>query len=204
MAKLTDTQLTLLARAAQRRDRLLALPEPLPPATKAAATKLLRAEPFEEITAPRKASVWRTKDEQPLALRITAAGLVAIGIDETDVEEISTPKSTAASRRSKRGSKARRPTVHAAALATPSSPMQSTTVPARTDTKQARILDLLRRGTGVTLAEMMEATGWQGHSVRGFLSAVVKKKLSLPIVSEKGADGERRYHIAALAAAEQR
>ncbi|HVV93552.1 MAG TPA: DUF3489 domain-containing protein, partial [Hyphomicrobiales bacterium] len=70
--------------------------------------------------------------------------------------------------------------------------------------KQARILDLLRRRNGVTLGELVEATGWQGHSVRGFLSAVVKKKLGLPIVSEKGADGERRYHIAALTCAVSR
>ena len=41
----------------------------------------------------------------------------------------------------------------------------------------------------------MEATGWQAHSVRGFLSAVVKKKLALNLVSETGKDGVRHYRI---------
>jgi hypothetical protein len=41
----------------------------------------------------------------------------------------------------------------------------------------------------------MEATGWQAHSVRGFLSAVVKKKHGLTLISEFGKDGARRYRI---------
>jgi hypothetical protein len=203
MTKLTDAQLTLLARAAQRHDRLVILPAPLRPATKGAVAKLLAAELVEEIPATRKAPVWRTQDEQPLALRVTPAGLAAIGIDAADAEEMPSVRDTAASRRSGRSSKRGRSTAPTAAAAAPSSkPAAAARAPA--ETKQARILDLLRRGTGVTLAEMMEATGWQGHSVRGFLSAVIKKKLGLPIVSEKGADGERRYHIAALLGAEQR
>ena len=60
--------------------------------------------------------------------------------------------------------------------------------------KQAQVVDLLRRGNGVTIAELMAATGWQAHSVRGFLS-----RLGLPVISETGADGQRRYHIAVLA-----
>lgn len=46
----------------------------------------------------------------------------------------------------------------------------------------------------------MEATGWQSHSVRGFLSGALKKRLKLGVVSEKDAKtGERRYHVAAIA-----
>jgi hypothetical protein len=56
-------------------------------------------------------------------------------------------------------------------------------------------LELLRRGNGVTIEELQEATGWQAHSVRGFLSGAVKKKLGLKLVSDKPKDGPRRYRI---------
>ncbi|KQZ96099.1 hypothetical protein ASD64_17810 [Mesorhizobium sp. Root157] len=57
------------------------------------------------------------------------------------------------------------------------------------------ILKKLRLVRGVTIAQIVEATGWQAHSVRGFLSAVVRKKLGLDLVSEVGKDGLRRYRI---------
>lgn len=57
------------------------------------------------------------------------------------------------------------------------------------------VLKKLRLARGVTISQIMEATGWQAHSVRGFLSAVVRKKLGLDLVSEIGKDGQRRYRI---------
>jgi hypothetical protein len=65
-------------------------------------------------------------------------------------------------------------------------------------TKQQIVLELLRRANGASIAELVTATGWQAHSVRGFLSGTVSKKLQMPLVSEKGVDGIRRYHIAAV------
>lgn len=62
-------------------------------------------------------------------------------------------------------------------------------------TKSEQCLTLLKRAEGVTLAELMSATGWQSHSVRGFLSGTVKRKLGLTLISDKGVDGMRRYRI---------
>ena len=67
--------------------------------------------------------------------------------------------------------------------------------PARGGTKTAKILDLLKRPSGVTLKDLMKATGWQAHSVRGFLSGTVGKKMGTPVRSSKRADGERTYRI---------
>jgi hypothetical protein len=68
---------------------------------------------------------------------------------------------------------------------------------ARDGSKTAKILDLLKRPGGVTSKELMKATGWQPHSVRGFLSGTVGKKLGLPVRSVKGEDGERSYSVKA-------
>jgi hypothetical protein len=61
--------------------------------------------------------------------------------------------------------------------------------------KTANILDLLKRPGGVTSKELMKATNWLPHSVRGFLSGTVGKKLGLTVTSTKGEDGERRYSV---------
>jgi hypothetical protein len=63
--------------------------------------------------------------------------------------------------------------------------------------KTATILDLLKRSSGVTLKEIIKATDWQAHSVRGFLSDTVKKKMGTPVESFKKNDGERAYRISA-------
>src|SRR5437868_10277559 len=64
----------------------------------------------------------------------------------------------------------------------------------RANSKQAQVLALLRGPSGATIASVMRSTGWQPHTVRGFLAAVVRKKLGLRLESEK-ADGERVYRI---------
>jgi hypothetical protein len=66
----------------------------------------------------------------------------------------------------------------------------------RANSKQARVLALLRAPNGATIANVMRSTGWEPHTVRGFLAAVVRKKLGLRLESEK-TDGERVYRIVA-------
>ena len=68
--------------------------------------------------------------------------------------------------------------------------------PAREGTKTANVLTLLKRPGGATAKELMKATGWQAHSVRGFLSGTLGKKMGLAVESTKREDGERQYKIA--------
>ena len=68
---------------------------------------------------------------------------------------------------------------------------------ARDGSKSAKVLDLLKQQGGVSLKTLMKATGWQPHSVRGFLSGTLHKKLGLTITSTKGEDGERTYSVKA-------
>ena len=67
---------------------------------------------------------------------------------------------------------------------------------AREGTKKAAILALLRQPNGATLKDLMAATGWQAHSVRGFISGAIVKKMGLKVESQKRADGERAYSLA--------
>jgi len=67
----------------------------------------------------------------------------------------------------------------------------------REGSKTAQVLELLKRPGGVTAAELMKATGWQAHSVRGFLSGTVSKKMGLEVISAKAEDGERTYSVKA-------
>jgi hypothetical protein len=67
---------------------------------------------------------------------------------------------------------------------------------ARENTKQAKVIELLRRPEGATIAQLMKATGWQPHTVRGALAGALKKRLGLEIKSEKPEDGARIYRIA--------
>ena len=69
--------------------------------------------------------------------------------------------------------------------------------PARDGSKAAKILDLLKRPDGATAKELQKATGWQPHSLRGFLSGTIRKKMGLDVISTKGEDGERTYSIKA-------
>jgi len=66
---------------------------------------------------------------------------------------------------------------------------------ARDGSRAATILELLKRPGGATSQELMKATGWQPHSVRGFLSGTIRKKLGLTVISTKSEDGERIYSI---------
>jgi uncharacterized protein DUF3489 len=67
--------------------------------------------------------------------------------------------------------------------------------PAKKGTKTEQVIALLRRTEGATITELTKATDWQPHSVRGFISGTLGKKLKLKVESSKDAQGERRYKL---------
>jgi hypothetical protein len=73
--------------------------------------------------------------------------------------------------------------------------LRRTAASIRGGTKQEAVLGMLRQPKGATIAAIMEATGWQKHSVRGFLAGVVRKRLQLKLGS-RTVDGNRVYQVA--------
>ena len=81
------------------------------------------------------------------------------------------------------------------AVAPPSMAVRSKSVERTSqDTKQARVIAMLQAPSGATAAAIMQQTGWQPHSVRGFLAGVIRKKLKLTLHSTK-LEGQRVYRI---------
>lgn len=194
MSKPTYTQLVMLSGAAQRTDGAVELPENSKgTAAKKAAARLLREGLVEEVLAGPELPAWRRDaGDQPVALQITALGKETIGVTEEgavavgpDAGEGDKPSAKTHSRR--RPSEANRPR-----------PGQTTNTNAggrRSGSKQAQVLAMLRRPKGVTIAAIMTATGWQQHSVRGFLAGTVRRRLALPLLNEQAEGGVRRYRI---------
>jgi sulfur relay (sulfurtransferase) DsrC/TusE family protein len=81
------------------------------------------------------------------------------------------------------------------AKATKGATAKDATPTARDGSKKAIVLDMLKRPEGATLADIMSATAWQAHSVRGFISGSLGKKMGLKIESAKRDDGQRAYKL---------
>ena len=191
MPKLTDAQLIILNAAAVREDGA-ALPLPTSLKTKgAAATKTLESLRkkglLEERPAGREDEAWRTdEDGRHMALVLTGIGLEALEVGPVDAspqrggQAKGQPKQSRPNRNASKG--------------TPKSETPKSA--ARRGTKQALLIDLLERKTGATIDEIVEATSWQAHSVRGAISGTLKKKLGLTVSSEKTEGRGRVYRIA--------
>jgi Protein of unknown function (DUF3489) len=88
------------------------------------------------------------------------------------------------------------PVVPKKAKATKDATVKDAPPTTREGSKKAIVLDLLKRADGAMLKDIMEATGWQAHSVRGFISGSLGKKMGLTVESFKRPDGDRAYRIA--------
>jgi hypothetical protein len=195
--KLADSQLVILSAASRRPDgSLLPFPEKL--SAKGATLKkiidaLCKQKLAEERRILKGACEWRRdEDEHRLGLFITESGLCALGIEDAEKE---TPSQAAASMPRQRKTETAKPRGKARKSSSASSKRRQTA----SQSKQDQVIEMLRRRSGVTVEDIIAKTGWQPHSVRGFFSGLVKKKLKLPLVCEVGKDGVRRYHIAAVA-----
>lgn len=202
--KLTDTQLILLSKAAKRDDRAVQLPSNIDAiAAEKLVSRLAGAGLIEEIEAIGTLPVWRLLDDSAFALRITEAGLKAIGIDDAIAGGSSQQTNRKSPVKRKADTKPSRPvkTNASSKTAKPKVAAQAKKLAAkasssRGETKHDQILSLLRRKQGASLEELQKISGWQAHSVRGFLSGTVKTKLKLKLRSSVSKSGERRYTIA--------
>ena len=216
MTKLSDTQSIILSAAAQRSDgNVLPLPGSLRggaagKVVNAMLTRgLVREQVTETLTEADAAlnTIWRNEaDGRAVLLRITPAGLEAIGVereggqddagtDAADPGPAGEPAATGPSGATEAaiGSQADRDAAEREAA-----PAARTAAPAgktREGSKQALLVDMLKRPEGATIAQIVEATGWQPHTVRGAFAGALKKRLGLTVTSEK-VEGTRVYRIA--------
>jgi hypothetical protein len=179
MTKLSDTQALILSAAAQRPEHIaLPLPESLRGGAAAKVVAAMIAKGLlQEVDANlrRGEPVWReTGDGHGVTLIATDMGLAVIGIGSDDAPTEGPVPDT--------------PTEHAAA--------PKTRIP-REGTKQATLIAMLRASDGATIEEIMAATGWQSHTVRGAMAGALKKKLGLEVTSERDEDRGRVYKLPA-------
>ena len=202
---ISDTQLLILSAASQRTDHAATLPANLKgSAAKKVIDRLLKQKLLQELRAKDDMPIWRRgNDSRSYTLRITKAGLKAIEVEDVadapdnratgSRNEVAMAKTPAETKSSERPGRAKRSSSKKAAA--PSAKATSSGRP-NPDSKQDRVVALLQQPRGATLDVLVNATGWQKHSVRGFLAGTVRKKLKLPLISEK-VDGIRTYRIGA-------
>jgi hypothetical protein len=203
MPKLSDTQLVILSAAAQRADlSVLPLPETL---------KLKGGALTKVMDSLRNRGMIRVvgADGGPERVVITSEGMAAIGV-EADNDEALVPADVAptsaeadsaagvptpateangAAMPAKRKAKAKgkgkgkaEATKSAPAASEPEAAGEPSAKPTpRAGTKQALMIDLLKRPEGATVEQIAEATGWQHHTIRGAISGALKKKLGLTV-----------------------
>ena len=175
MIKLTETQTTILTAGAQRSDNIaLPLPKGLAgAAAKMAVSKMIERGWLQEVDANLRQGepLWReTGDGHGTTLVVTNAGLLAIGIEPMVAIAVASARKTKS-----------KPEL----VQMPDDTDTKKPVNIRAGTKQAQIIAMLQRPEGASIVEIVTASGWLAHTVRGLISGALKKKLGLPITAEK-------------------
>ena len=194
MIKFTDTQLVILAAACQRPNRvILPLPETLKGGAVTKVIDSLTAKGMiEEVDAKPGEPVWReTGDGHSVTLIATDAAFETLGITKDEPTEAA-PEA---------GEQDPAPITDYSADPHPPAEegMEAALAPkrrVRDDSKQAKLIEMLRRPDGATIDEIVAAFGWQPHTVRGAIAGALKKKLGLDVTSEKVEERGRVYRIA--------
>jgi Protein of unknown function (DUF3489) len=193
MTKLSDTQAVILSAASQRHDgAVLPLPETLK-IKGGAVDKVLGSLKAKGLIDHQGAP----HGDDPPPLRITRAGLQAIGVDtEDDASEGATLADTGATpaEAGVQAIDAAAPATDADRAATPAKKGKAAKGKARATktatadkptpragTKQAQMIEMLKRPEGATVEQIAQATGWQHHTIRGAISGALKKKLGLTV-----------------------
>jgi len=150
---LTDTQLILLSAAAQHEEHLITPPgTPKGRGTQNALTSLIRRGLVEERLVAAQQPHWRTDEAgQLIGLRITAAGLFALGLDPAEQPD------------------------HATTIDDQPAVLPQRQAASRAGTKQDLLLQLMRRDQGATINDLMAATGWLPHTTRAALTGLRRK-----------------------------
>jgi hypothetical protein len=194
MTKLSDTQLVILSAAAQRTD-LSILPLPQTLSLKGGALNKV-------MDSLRNRGLIRVLggDGGPERVVITSEGMAAIGVEADEDEAPAAADTAPTSADADSAAEAPAPATEANGAATPAKrkpargkgkAKASRAAPAasertakptpRTGTKQAQMIELLKRPEGATVEQIAAATGWQHHTIRGAISGALKKKLGLTI-----------------------
>jgi hypothetical protein len=189
MAKLSDSQLVVLSAACQRPDRsVYPLTVKLPGgAVTKVLSSLLKNGLIREVQAKREDTTWREdKKRGRLTLRATPTAFGALGIDqgeapaESDADAKPAAEGRAGSRRKRQAGKSK------------GKPTRT-----RANSKQAQLIEMLKRPEGATIEEIVAKLKWQAHTVRGAFAGALKKRLGLKVESEKVEGRGRVYRIPA-------
>jgi hypothetical protein len=194
MAKLTDGQLVVLAKASARDDEAAVLPARLPkPAAMKIGRGLVSRKLMREMRSKPDMPVWREEDGRKISLILTRAGREAIGVK--DARGTVEPRTVASVK--SRGVRTPHESSHTGPCVTPAaSPLRASLANGapRSGSKLSGVIVLLERDAGVAIGEIVEATGWLPHTVRAALTGLRKRGFDVERSREKG--NESRYRIA--------